>query len=89
MVREFKEKGRKTNGPKTRPPSIQIVVFRVLTSYSLEGEWKFTEKFAEFRYQSPKPQTESHNPQYHRLTLRNIFSFTDINALGKQREHIA
>jgi len=29
MVRELKEKGRKTNGPKTRTPSIQIVVFCV------------------------------------------------------------
>jgi len=74
MVREFKEKRCKTNGRKTRPPSIQIV-FCVLTSYSLEGEWNFTEKFAEFKCQYQNPQIEPHKPQYHRLT--NIFSFTD------------
>jgi hypothetical protein len=41
MVRELKKR-RKTNGRKTRFSSIQIVVFCVLTSYSLESEWNFT-----------------------------------------------
>ena len=44
MVRGIQEKRCKTNGNKTRPPCIQIVVFCFLTSYSLEGEWNFTKK---------------------------------------------
>jgi len=38
-------------GPKTRHPSIHIVVFCILTSYRLEGECNFTGKFAEFKCQ--------------------------------------
>lgn len=56
MARGVKAKRRKSNGRKTRPTCIQFVVFRVLTPCSLEGEWKFTEKSAEFKYQYPTLQ---------------------------------